>query len=110
MEILESLEKQKKSVEDQLQQINNAIKAEKKRIEDQVSPDIIEIADALHEKMCRSDHTEHCDWYYGSWEKKTSAHMQYIGKAERLKEKFNSCISGPGISPAKILIDIIKEL
>jgi hypothetical protein len=43
------------------------------------------LAIALHEKMCKNDHTEYCSWYYfardGKHDWSEFAHNQYLTKA-----------------------------
>ncbi len=36
------------------------------------------LAKKLHEALCRSEHTEHCDWYYPN----SYARRKYLEKAE----------------------------
>lgn len=39
------------------------------------------ITEILHQHVCHSNHTDGCDWYYGSWEKPSYAHTKYTAKA-----------------------------
>lgn len=41
-----------------------------------------QLAEQLHEKMCHHNHTDMCDWYYGNWNKPSSAHKRYLETAQ----------------------------
>jgi len=45
------------------------------------------LAEALHVLLCRGNHTDGCDWHYGSWTQPSYAHQKYLRKAEALQEK-----------------------
>lgn len=42
------------------------------------------LAEKLHSKQCRWDHTSGCDWYYGSWESPRYAQGEYLTKARKI--------------------------
>ena len=43
--------------------------------------DRFKLAELLHEKQCHANHTDHCDWSYGSWNKLNYFRTKYLEKA-----------------------------
>lgn len=47
------------------------------------------VAVTLHERLCRGNHTDYCDWYYRdltnpqTWTGEYSTHKKYLEKAEK---------------------------
>jgi hypothetical protein len=39
------------------------------------------LADLLHEKTCRFNHTDYCGWHYESWENPGYAKKRFLEKA-----------------------------
>ena len=60
----------------------------------------VELAELLHEKLCRSDHTDHCGWYYDSWSGMGVERNNYLEKSRNilkivdigLAEKIINCL------------------
>ena len=48
-------------------------------------PPNIKMAEILHQKLCRHNHTDMCDWYYGNWEEPLNySRKRYLEKADEL--------------------------
>lgn len=63
------------------------------------------IAELLHEKLCRQNHTDGCDWQYRSWENLGYARTEWLQKATQLIDKAKEL----GLAPATLaqtLIDL----
>lgn len=43
-----------------------------------------QMAEKLHDKLCHSNHTDACGWYYGNWDKRTYEHRRYLEKAQKV--------------------------
>lgn len=43
-----------------------------------------DLAEALHKELCFSNHTDQCDWLYGSWEDPRFSRKQYLKKANAI--------------------------
>jgi hypothetical protein len=61
------------------------------------------IATALHTIQCHYNHIDQCDWEYGSWNKPTFAHTEYLKKAQRLIDS----AADAGIPPSTALFFLI---
>ncbi|MCA1800319.1 MAG: hypothetical protein LC687_03435 [Actinobacteria bacterium] len=46
-----------------------------------LTPDKL-MADEMHSLFCTWNHTDGCDWYYGSWGNPTHAHNKWLSKAQ----------------------------
>lgn len=77
MNKLEKLKQQKVELEQQLSKIEYEI--------GQLSPEI-ELAEFMHEKLCRHNHTDGCEWFYESWENPSYARKEYLQKAKKAME------------------------
>ena len=42
------------------------------------------LADLLHERLCHSDHTDHCSWSYESWENPGFTKKAYLNRAQHI--------------------------
>lgn len=50
-------------------------------------PENQRLAEMLHHKLCKADHTEHCGWCYESWDNmrgQYSERKRYLEKAEKI--------------------------
>ena len=70
----------------------------KKKTEFELMNDNERLAEILHSKLCRSNHTDGCGWYYESWENVGYARKQYLDKANGILAKTN-------FKTAKIIIN-----
>jgi hypothetical protein len=63
------------------------------------------IAEYMHDRQCRENHTDSCDWYYGSWtsEPLSYARQEYLDKAG----KFISIAQSKNI-PTSEFLDLVK--
>lgn len=43
-----------------------------------------QLADILHSKQCRWNHTDGCGWYYSSWDNTCATRMEYLRKANAI--------------------------
>ena len=55
---------------------------EKKRVA--ALPQDQRVAEKLHAKLCRANHTDMCGWGYESWDGKGYAHNRYLQAAQDL--------------------------
>jgi hypothetical protein len=55
---------------------------QRRKEEAELSPEM-RLAEKLHSMLCFHNHTDGCDWYYGSWENPSIAKKQYLEKARR---------------------------
>ena len=44
------------------------------------------LADLIHEKMCHSNHTDECDWYYDRGDWNCWSRREYLEKARNILE------------------------
>lgn len=58
------------------------IEEEKVRLE--LMPKNQRLAEAIHGKQCRWNHTDGCGWYYESWEKGGHSRNSYLEKANKM--------------------------
>jgi hypothetical protein len=49
----------------------------------------IELAEYLHGKQCRWNHTDGCSWYYSSWDKPCGTRNSYLDKAYEMLAENN---------------------
>ncbi len=63
------------------------LKEEKKNF-DLMQPNF-KLAELIHSKMCRSNHTDGCGWYYEKWDGfgNNSTRLSYLKKANDILEK-----------------------
>lgn len=47
-------------------------------------PEVNRLADLIHKKICRSNHTDACGWEYESWSKIGATRLSYVKKAEAI--------------------------
>lgn len=47
-------------------------------------PEDKELAEALHKKLCRWNHTDGCSWFYESWEKPGYSRNEWLEKAREV--------------------------
>ena len=47
------------------------------------------LAEIIHDKMCRSNHTDGCGWDYESWETPSYSRIMYLEKAEHILSLVN---------------------
>ena len=59
-------------------------KVEEKLRDFEALPENKKLAEMLHAKLCHSNHTDGCGWFYGGWNNMRSSHTAYLEKAERL--------------------------
>lgn len=45
------------------------------------------LAEVIHDEFCTLNHTDGCDWGYGSWESPRHAQNKWLKKAEDIIEK-----------------------
>ena len=45
------------------------------------------LAEQMHTMFCPHNHTDGCDWHYGSWERPTWAHKKWHEKAKQATEQ-----------------------
>lgn len=66
-----------------------------------------QLAEALHARLCHSNHTDACDWEYGSWKKgnSTYAREKYLTMAIAMLDKLQA---HNVIYPAHVIYDIIE--
>ena len=76
MKTVEQIDNQIAQYEDKIQQL----KAERQKIIE-MDPDR-RLAEQMHSMFCTHNHTDGCDWHYGSWEKPTWAHKKWLKKAK----------------------------
>ena len=76
-EEISKLEKQIKIINDIKNEIKNLTDAQK-------------LANILHKKKCKHNHTDGCGWYYESWENPGFCRKEWLGKAEKLLETGNT--------------------
>ena len=43
-----------------------------------------DLAETLHKELCFLDHTEQCNWFYGTWENPLSTREKYLKKANAI--------------------------
>lgn len=48
-----------------------------------------ELAAKLHELLCRENHTDGCDWYYGSFDDPLWSHKRFLKMAKALVNDTN---------------------
>lgn len=74
-----------------IQQVDTEIAKRKEELEDlrkerkaiiEMDPDR-RMAEQMHEMFCTWNHTDGCDWHYGSWERPTHAHTKWLKKAKQ---------------------------
>jgi hypothetical protein len=70
-EEIAELEQRVRRLKEEQRAFNNLSKAQK-------------IADALHGKLCRQNHTDGCGWGYESWDKPGHAKKRYLDAAEKV--------------------------
>lgn len=56
-----------------------------------------QLAEMLHHKLCKADHTDQCGWCYESWDKmrgQYSERRRYLEKAEKILQiaKFDTVV------------------
>lgn len=81
MDINQKLEEKRNQLE-QLKTEIDKLEAEKKQF-NAMKPEY-KLADILHTKMCRQNHTDGCGWFYESWERIGSSRKSYIEKAKNI--------------------------
>ena len=84
METLDTKLKRKQEEFDKIKQELDKLKDEKKRF-DQLKPQH-RLADHIHSKMCRHNHTDACGWFYESWDNIGSSRMSYLKRANKILE------------------------
>ena len=92
-----------------LDEAKNAYETAKKNLETTLSDinflknnPIIEMAELLHEWLCRWNHTDGCAWHYQSWEKPGWDREQYVKMAERV-------LKVTDVETIKLIMKAIKE-
>lgn len=84
METLDTKLKRKQEEFDKIKQELDKLKDEKKRF-DRLKPQY-RLADHIHSKMCRHNHTDGCGWFYESWDNIGSSRMSYLRRANKILE------------------------
>ena len=49
----------------------------------------IKLAELIHAKMCRWNHTDGCGWHYETWDNVGYARSEYLKKAIRILDEVN---------------------
>jgi len=79
-----------KNYNKEIEELENKIKIlkEEKKSHDLLRP-AQKLATIIHDKTCRSNHTDGCGWDYESWEglNKNSTRNSYLEKANRILTK-----------------------
>lgn len=76
MKTVEQIDNQIAQYEDKIQQL----KEERKKVLE-FCPER-RMAEQMHSMFCTHNHTDACDWHYGSWERPTNAHSIWLKKAK----------------------------
>ena len=76
MKTVEQIDNQIAQYEDKIQQL----KEERKKVLT-IDPER-RMAAQMHSMFCTHNHTDGCDWCYGSWERPTHAHGIWLKKAK----------------------------
>lgn len=53
------------------------------------------LADLMHGRLCRLDHTEQCDYLYDNWDKTGARRQYWLQKAIELNRFSNQCNVAP---------------
>jgi hypothetical protein len=82
------------NVKSELEQARSRVaELEKKQREFDSLTNVQQVATLLHEKNCKDNHTDYCDWYYDKWPSdrgEHSARNRYSVKARRLLDLVGS--------------------
>ena len=66
----------------ELEEEISKLKAEQAEL--MVLPENKQLAEALHKKLCRWNHTDGCGWFYESWEKPGFSRNDWLNKAREV--------------------------
>lgn len=56
----------------------------KEQAEFDALPEVNRLAEIIHKKTCRFNHTDGCGWEYESWSKVGTTRLSYVKKAEAI--------------------------
>lgn len=78
----------KKTIDEQIIELKsqiNVLELQKRKLE--ILPNTKKLAEIIHDKRCRWNHTDGCGWFYESWENIGYSRQEYLKKADEVISK-----------------------
>lgn len=98
-----------KDIQTKIDDLQKDLEQAKIREHVNLNKDSAVMAEVMHEGLCVWNHTDGCDWAYGSWEKPTFARGQYLKRANAFFEAFAGMDKKLLIEIATVLLAVKRK-
>lgn len=72
-------------LQSQLGELNSELE-QAQTAENAIGAELVQLAEAIHTQMCKSNHVDQCSWYYETWAITGFRREEYLIRARKLQD------------------------